>query len=322
MTQTVYEYKTDHDWYIARKTTDQDLLFLGEGLEKDNRLSHFLRGLWQVDQGLELISLKQGSIFHLLDFFLGVVSDLSQRNLSVKPHQGSFLVVENDRLIATYLPEEGLSLAHFFQQNQVTFGDSILIASRNAAKIAEFELLFSKLGIRVESLLDYPNLPEVAETGVTFEENARLKAESISKLTGQVVLADDSGLKVDALGGLPGVWSARFSGSNATDEQNNQKLLHELTTVLDKQNRSAQFHTTLVLAAPDKESLVISAEWSGYIAFQLQGEKGFGYDPLFLVGDSQQTAAQLSLEDKNTQSHRAQAMAKLVEEFPRWMEKQ
>ena len=106
-----------------------------------------------------------------------------------------------------------------------------------------FRAIFDKLGYDVENLNDYPDLPEVAETGMTFEENARLKAETISKLTGKMVLADDSGLKVDVLGGLPGVWSARFAGVGATDQENNAKLLHELAMVFELKDRSAQFHT-------------------------------------------------------------------------------
>ena len=156
---------------------------------------------------------------------------------------------------------------------------------------------------------------------MTFEENARLKAETISKLTGKMVLADDSGLKVDALGGLPGVWSARFAGNDATDLENNAKLLHELAMVFDLKDRSAQFHTTLVVASPDKESLVVEADWSGYINFEPKGENGFGYDPLFLVGETGKTSAELTMEEKNAQSHRAQAVQKLVEVFPTWQNK-
>lgn len=181
--------------------------------------------------------------------------------------------------------------------------------------------MFASLGIEVESLNDYPDLPEVEETGMTFEENARLKAETISKLTGRMVLADDSGLKVDALGGLPGIWSARFSAPEPTDAKNNAKLLHELAMVLEQEDRSAQFHSTLVVAAPDKESLVVEADWPGYIAFELKGEDGFGYDPLFLVGETGRTAAQLSPEEKNAISHRGLAMKKLMEEFPTWQNK-
>ena len=159
------------------------------------------------------------------------------------------------------------------------------------------------------------------ETGHTFEENARLKAETISKLTGKMVLADDSGLKVDALGGLPGVWSARFAGNDATDLENNAKLLHELVMVFELKDRSAQFHTTLVVASPTKESLVVEADWAGYINFEPKGENGFGYDPLFLVGETGKTSAELTMEEKNAQSHRAQAVQKLVEVFPTWQNK-
>lgn len=182
--------------------------------------------------------------------------------------------------------------------------------------------MFAKLGLTVENLNQYPDLPEIEETGLTFEENARLKAETISQLTGKMVLADDSGLKVDVLGGLPGVWSARFSGPDATDQSNNAKLLHELAMVLDPKARSAQFHTTLVVAAPQRDSLVVEADWSGYIGTEAKGEAGFGYDPLFLVGETGRTAAELSAEEKNAISHRGQAVKKLMEVFPAWQNEQ
>ena len=109
--------------------------------------------------------------------------------------------------------EKVFALSDFFgSDNKSDFGDVLLIATRNEGKTKEFRKLFGKLGIKVENLNDYPDLPEVAETGMTFEENARLKAETISELTGKMVLSDDSGLQVDVLGGLPGVWSARFAG--------------------------------------------------------------------------------------------------------------
>ena len=157
---------------------------------------------------------------------------------------------------------------------------------------------------------------------MTFEENARLKAETISKLTGKMVLSDDSGLQVDVLGGLPGVWSARFAGLEATDAENNAKLLHELAMVLDDSKRSAQFHTTLVVAAPGRDSLVVDADWKGYIGREPKGDNGFGYDPLFLVGNTGRTAAELSTEEKNEQSHRGQAVQQLLEVFPAWQNKQ
>ena len=131
----------------------------------------------------------------------------------------------------------------------------------------------------MENLNDYPDLPEVAETGMTFEENARLKAETISQLTGKMVLADDSGLKVDVLGGLPGVWSARFAGVGATDRENNAKLLHELAMVLNS-GPLGSIPYNPSCASPNKESLVVEADWPGYINFEPKGENGFGYDPL------------------------------------------
>jgi XTP/dITP diphosphohydrolase len=116
--------------------------------------------------------------------------------------------------------------------------------------------MFSQLGYDIKNLNDFPELPEVAETGMTFEENARLKAETISELTGEIVLADDSGLMVEVLGGLPGVWSARFAGEHATDAANNAKLLHELaSTAVSPEKRKAKFHTTLVVAAPENRLL-------------------------------------------------------------------
>ena len=225
----------------------------------------------------------------------------------------------NAKLLHVELPKEGVDVEAFFETNKVR--ETLLIATRNEGKTKEFRAIFDKLGYDVENLNDYPDLPEVAETGMTFEENARLKAETISQLTGKMVLADDSGLKVDVLGGLPGVWSARFAGVGATDRENNAKLLHELAMVFELKDRSAQFHTTLVVASPNKESLVVEADWPGYINFEPKGENGFGYDPLFLVGETGKSSAELTLEEKNSQSHRALAVKKLLEVFPSWQSK-
>ncbi len=252
-----------------------------------------------------------------------MIKDKTHRPLELRQQAGAILVTEDDKLVALFLPEKGLPLTDFFGQTVETasdLGDSILIATKNEGKTKEFRQFFDQLGYKVENLNAYPNLPDVAETGLTFEENARLKAETIAELTGKMVLADDSGLKVDVLGGMPGVWSARFSGPDATDASNNAKLLHELAMVFEQKDRSAQFHCTLVMAAPGAKSLVVEADWEGYIATAPQGENGFGYDPLFLVGESGQTSAELSLEEKNKISHRAKALEKLVEAFPSWQE--
>ncbi|MFV0560782.1 MAG: ribonuclease PH [Enterococcus sp.] len=196
---------------------------------------------------------------------------------------------------------------------------TIIIATRNAGKAREFAELFGRSGYQVKTLLDYPELPDVEETGTTFEENARLKAETIAQILQQPVLADDSGLKVDALNGLPGVYSARFAGEQKSDAANNAKLLHELTGVPDEK-RTAQFHCTLVFAQPGKESLVVEADWPGKIGRIPRGDNGFGYDPLFIPDGFTETSAELSGEEKNKISHRGQATEKLSNVWRQWLE--
>ena len=218
---------------------------------------------------LNITVIRYGSAFRFLTFLLDILNQETGRKLELLQRQGAPLLVEAGKLLYVHLPQTGVDLQAFLGAKDIK--DTLLIATRNEGKTAEFRKLFGKLGYEVKNLNDYPNLPEVAETGMTFEENARLKAETISQLTGKMVLADDSGLQVDVLGGLPGVWSARFAGVGATDDENNIKLLHELAMVFDIKDRSAHFHTTLVVASPDKESLVVEADWSGYIAHEQIG---------------------------------------------------
>ena len=194
----------------------------------------------------------------------------------------------------------------------------LLIATRNKGKAAEFEMIFGELGYNVKTLLDFPEVPDVEETGKTFEENARLKAETIANYLNCLVLADDSGLKVDALNGQPGVYSARYAGIAKSDAANNAKLLHELTGVPEEE-RGAQFHCTLVLAEPNKESLVVTGEVSGRILTIPRGENGFGYDPLFYVPEKDKGMAELSSEEKNSISHRAVAIDRLRTVLPKWL---
>ncbi|MDB1749982.1 ribonuclease PH [Enterococcus avium] len=196
---------------------------------------------------------------------------------------------------------------------------TIVIATRNPGKAKEFAALFAKEGYRIKTLLDYPDLPDVEETGTTFEENARLKAETIAQLLQQPVLADDSGLVVDVLNGMPGIFSARFAGERKSDAANNAKLLHELTNVPDEQ-RTAHFHCTLVFAAPQKGSLVVEADWDGRIARIPQGNNGFGYDPLFIVPGYDKTSAELTSEEKNKISHRGMAVKELERTWKEWLE--
>ena len=324
MTEKIYEYRDEKNWFIGTWAGFNYFTCFGddqvfEAVQKD--FHHLLDQL--QESGLQIHVVSYQSRFRLLSFLIQIIKDKTQRPLELRQQAGATLVVEGDKLVAVYLPEKGLPLTDFFGQTVETasdLGDSILIATKNEGKTKEFRQFFAQLGYKVENLNAYPDLPDVAETGLTFEENARLKAETIAELTGKMVLADDSGLKVDVLGGMPGVWSARFSGPDATDASNNAKLLHELAMVFELKDRSAQFHCTLVMAAPGAQSLVFEADWEGYIATAPQGENGFGYDPLFLVGDSGKTSAELSLEEKNKISHRAKALEKLVEAFPSWQE--
>lgn len=203
--------------------------------------------------------------------------------------------------------------------NNAVADKTIMIATGNMGKAKEFEKMFAKAGYQIKTMKDFPELPEVQETGQTFEENARLKAETIANILQCPVLADDSGLTVDALGGMPGIYSARFAGEQKSDASNNAKLLHELTDVADE-NRTAQFHCTLVFAAPQKESLVVEGIWNGRIARIPRGENGFGYDPLFIVEGLEKTSAELTPEEKNEISHRGQAMKKLDGLWQAWLE--
>ncbi|HFI0738263.1 TPA: nucleoside-triphosphate diphosphatase [Streptococcus suis] len=323
MTEKIYEYRDEHNWFIGKWEGFNYLTCFGDDQAYEEAQDHFhklVKGLGIDDLQVHVVKLT--SHFHFLRFLVATINQQQGRALSIVQHQGSILVTENDKLLLVHLPKEGIEMATFFGQDKglAGVGDTILIATKNEGKTREFRKFFERFGYQVENLNNYPDLPDVAETGMTFEENARLKAETIAELTGKMVLADDSGLKVDALGGLPGVWSARFSGPEATDERNNSKLLHELAMVFEIKDRSAQFHCTLVMAAPNRESLVVEADWDGYIGMERCGENGFGYDPLFLVGETGKTAAEMSLEEKNQISHRAQALEKLVEAFPVWQE--
>ncbi|WP_298730351.1 glutamate racemase [uncultured Granulicatella sp.] len=193
----------------------------------------------------------------------------------------------------------------------------IVIATNNVGKAKEFAKIFEPKGYKVKTLKDFPELDEVEETGTTFEENARLKAETIANALQTIVLADDSGLCVDALEGLPGVYSARFAGEAKNDAANNAKLLSELGGLKGKE-RAAHFTCCLVLAAPFQESLVVQAECHGEIATLPSGDSGFGYDPLFLVPEYQKTFAELGMDIKNKISHRAKAIELLVGKWEQW----
>lgn len=188
--------------------------------------------------------------------------------------------------------------------------NQILIATKNEGKLKEFKQIFTAKGIEVLSLKDVDEDVDVQENGLTFEENARLKADSYAKTIGIPVLADDSGLEIDALNGRPGIFSARYAGDH-NDAANNAKVLTELGGVPDEK-RTATFHTTVVVRKPDGTELVANGNLRGRILSVPRGDNGFGYDPLFYVEEKQKTLAQMTREEKNQISHRALAIQDLL----------
>lgn len=191
---------------------------------------------------------------------------------------------------------------------------TIILASNNAHKVAEFQKLFAPCGIEILSLKSMQINIDVEETGATFAENAILKAEAIAALTQLPVLADDSGLEVDVLNGAPGVYSARYAGIHGDDAANNAKLLYELIeTPLEA--RTAQFVCAIAYAKPNEKTQVFSGVCKGHIALNTDKEGGFGYDPLFVPAGYSQTFAELGSDVKNTMSHRAKAFELLIQSF-------
>lgn len=188
--------------------------------------------------------------------------------------------------------------------------DKIVLASGNAGKLREFAQLFSGWQIAVIPQSDFIS-QEAEETGLSFIENALIKARHASRASGLPALADDSGLAVDVLDGAPGIYSARYAGKGASDDDNNRKLLQQLAGV-PTERRTASFHCALafVRTPEDPVPLVCTASWRGWILEHPAGDQGFGYDPLFFVASENLTSAQLPREVKNRLSHRAQAVKK------------
>ncbi len=187
---------------------------------------------------------------------------------------------------------------------------SLLIATRNAHKTAEFSQLLGT-DFALQDLRAYPEIREVVEDGVTFAENARLKAVEVSRQISGMVLADDSGLEVDSLDGEPGVYSARYAGEKVTDEQNRRKLQSALTGLAPDTRPTARFRCALAVARKGRLLAAVEGTVEGEITEIERGDKGFGYDPLFVPRGSDRTFAELSREEKNAISHRAEAVAQL-----------
>lgn len=196
----------------------------------------------------------------------------------------------------------------------------LVIATKNKNKLREFNEILKDLQIEIRSLDDFGPIPEAVEDGHTFDENAYKKALHTAKVLGLPAIADDSGLVVEALGGAPGVYSARYAGENASDEENLQKLLKNLHGIED---RRAHFQCVLSIAVPSGPALTYEGRCDGIIVEEKRGDSGFGYDPVFYFKELGKTFAQLSMAEKNRVSHRGKALAEVKSELPKikkWLE--
>jgi XTP/dITP diphosphohydrolase len=197
----------------------------------------------------------------------------------------------------------------------------LVLATRNAGKTQEMKELLQDFPVEIKNLEDFGPIPRVKEDGATFDDNAYKKASFTAKVLGFPALADDSGLEVDALGGAPGVHSARYAGPDATDEQNNVKLLSDMA---GKTDRAAHFTCVVSIAVPSGGALTYEARCEGLVAEAPAGDNGFGYDPVFYYPPLKKTFAQLSREEKNQVSHRGKVFAELREEFEKvliWLQR-
>jgi XTP/dITP diphosphohydrolase len=192
----------------------------------------------------------------------------------------------------------------------------IVLASNNKGKVREIGQLLADRNLEVVPQSEF-NIPDADETGLSFVENAILKARHAASLSGLPAIADDSGLEVDALKGAPGIYSARYAGNDATDAENNRKMLAELAELPDEA-RTARFQCLMVYMrhAEDPTPLICQGTWEGRILRQPQGENGFGYDPLFLVPEKNCSSAELPAEIKNAMSHRGKALQALLQKLP------
>jgi len=188
----------------------------------------------------------------------------------------------------------------------------IVLATRNEGKVREFQELLKDFPVEIRCLKDFGPIPEVVEDGATFDDNAYKKAHFTAKVLGLPVIADDSGLVVEALDGAPGVRSARYAGDKATDAENIAKLLKEME---GKTNRKAAFECVISIAVPSGPALTYEGRCEGEITTEPRGESGFGYDPVFYYPPYGKTFAEIPMADKNKVSHRGQALAEVAEEF-------
>lgn len=189
-----------------------------------------------------------------------------------------------------------------------------VVASTNLGKIKEIKKVLEDTSFEVISMAEAGFDEEIEETGTTFEENALIKAEAVAAKVNAIVMADDSGLEVDALNGAPGVYSARYAGECATDNDRIVKLLSELSDV-PEDKRQARFVSSIAVVLPGGENFVVRGTCEGLITKEPSGENGFGYDPIFYLPEYNATMAEISLEEKNKISHRGRALVKMVEKL-------
>ena len=197
----------------------------------------------------------------------------------------------------------------------------IVIATQNKGKAKDFETMLAPLGYEVLTLRDVAQDMDVEETGVTFEENAILKAEAVSHALGIPVISDDSGLEIDALNGEPGVYSARYAGLAKSDGANIDKVLEKLAGVPDNE-RTARFRCVLAVAAPGQKTETFSGSCEGIILHERRGNNGFGYDPIFFAPEQDKAMAELEPREKAAISHRGNALRQLQTSLPTWMNEQ
>ena len=189
-----------------------------------------------------------------------------------------------------------------------------IVATRNKGKLKEISEILKDLPFEVISMEDAGIFKDIEETGNTFEENALIKAREVFKIAGEMVMADDSGLEVDYLNGAPGIYSSRFAGEGASDEDKNNKLFKMLEDV-PFEKRTARFVCTIAVVFPDGRHFTVKGTCEGNIANECQGENGFGYDPLFFLHEYKMTMAQMEPEEKNKVSHRGKALKLMLEKL-------
>ena len=188
----------------------------------------------------------------------------------------------------------------------------LILATRNKGKIREIKQLLKDQPVEIKGLDDFGPIPEIEEDGTTFDENAYKKASFVSRILGYPAMADDSGLVVEALDGEPGIYSARYAGENATDQENCEKLTRKLK---GKENRKAAFECVISIAVPTGAALTYNGRCEGMITREPAGENGFGYDPFFYYADLKKNFAEMSMEEKSRVSHRGRALKEVKDEF-------